>query len=44
MAYKFDIEIVIKVTLKKMLEFAILLILYINSKFLYNYLVKLRTI
>ena len=41
MAHGFDIRIVIKATLKKILRFAILLILCINLKFLYNYLIKL---
>ena len=40
--YKSDIKIVIKVILKKILESIILLILYINSKVLYIYLVKLN--
>ena len=35
--YEFDVKIVIKLTLGKMLEFTILLILYINLKLLYNY-------
>lgn len=43
-ANKFDIGIVIKTILKKILEFIILLILCTNSKFLYNYLVKLNII
>lgn len=41
MAQGFDIRVVIKIFLEKMLRFAILLILYIKSKSLYNYLVKL---
>lgn len=34
--YEFDIGVVIKATSKKILEFAILLILYINSILLYD--------
>lgn len=44
MVHGFDIKIVIKVMLKKILRFAILLILYINLKVLYNYLIKLSII
>lgn len=44
MAYGFNIDVVIKVILGKMLGSAISLILYLNSKALYNYLVKLGTI
>lgn len=40
-AYEFNIGAVIKTTLKKIHRLAVILILYINSKFLYNYLVKL---
>lgn len=40
----FDIEIVIKTILGKILRFVISLILFINSKLLYNYLVKLSVI
>lgn len=43
-AYGFDIGVIIKATLKKIFEFAILLILYIDSKFFYNCLVKLDSI
>lgn len=43
MIYKFDIEVVIKTILKKILRSAIWLILYTNSKFLYNYLIKWGT-
>lgn len=39
-AYKFDIEAVIKVSPEKILGFNILLIFYMNSKSLYNCLVK----
>lgn len=41
MAYRFDIGIVIKATLEKILESAILLILRTNLKFFYDCLVKL---
>lgn len=39
--HKFNIEVVIKAILKKILKSAILLFLFIKSKFLYNYLIKL---
>lgn len=39
--YEFDIRAIIKLILKKILESATLLILCIDSKSLYNYLVKL---
>lgn len=42
--YEFDIRIVIKTILKKIFKYVVPLILCINSKFLYNYLVKLGTI
>lgn len=42
--YKFDIKVILKVTLKKMLKSIILLILYTNSKFLYDCLIILNTI
>lgn len=41
MVYRFNIAAVIKAMLGKILEFAILLILYIDSKSLYNCLIKL---
>lgn len=44
MVYRFDIEAIIKATLKKILESAFLLILCTNSKSLYDCLVKLSTI
>lgn len=40
MEYSFDIGTIIKVILKKILYIKISLVLYINSKFLYNYLLK----
>lgn len=40
----FDIKIVIKIILGKILKFAILLILYINSKSWYDCLIKLGII
>ena len=43
MAYGFDIGVVIKTTLGKILRLAIPLILYIDPKFLYDCLVKLVT-
>ena len=44
MVYKFDIRTIKKITLKKMLKSVVLLILYINSKSRYNYLVSLGII
>lgn len=41
--HKFDISIIIKIALKKILEFIVLLILYIDLKSLYNCLVNLGT-
>lgn len=43
MADRFDIEAVIKTTLRKILESIVPIILCINSKSLYNCLVKLDT-
>lgn len=43
MVYEFNIKIVIKAELKKILKFFILLVLYIELKFLYNCLVRLST-
>lgn len=44
MTHGFDIRVVIKAILGKILRSAILLILYTNSKFLYYCLVKLGII
>lgn len=44
MVYRFDIKEVIKAILEKILGSAVSIILYINSKSLYNCLVKLDTI
>ena len=44
MAYSFDIVIVIKLTIDKMLSITTLLILYTDSKLLFNCLVRLSTI
>lgn len=44
MVYGFNIRIVIKAILIKILRFTLLLILYIDSKSLYNCLVKLSII
>lgn len=43
MAHGFHIQIVIKAILGKLLQIKILLIFSTDSKFLYNYLVKLET-
>lgn len=43
-AYEFDIRAVIKAILKKILKYIIPVILYTDSKSLYNCLVKLGTI
>ena len=43
MVYGFDIKVVIKATLRKILTSTISLILCINSKLLYDCLVKLGT-
>lgn len=40
MAHGFNIRVIIKITLRKMLGSAVLLILYTDSKSLYNYLIK----
>lgn len=42
--HDFDISAIVKAMLGNLLQVEILLIFYINSKFLYNYLVKLGII
>lgn len=42
-ALRFDIRAVLKAKIEKILRFAILSVLYINSKFFYNCLIKLYT-
>lgn len=44
MVYEFDIEAMLKLTMKCILERFVPIILYTNSKLLYDYLVKLGTI
>lgn len=44
MAYEFNIRVIIKIKLKKILKSIILFIFYINSKSLYNCLIKLNII
>ena len=44
MAYSFNISILIKSIINKILEIELLLIVYIVSKLLYKYLIKLETI
>ena len=43
-AYSFNISSLVKSIINKVLEIEVPLIIYINSKSLYEYLVKLRTI
>jgi len=43
MAYGFDIRALAKTTIDKVLRIDLLLVLYTNSKLLYNCLVKLGT-
>lgn len=42
MAYSFDIGAIIKIILRKVFQTKILLVFCINSKFLYNCLIKLK--
>jgi len=42
--YNFNIEILIKVMINKILRIKLLLIVYINLKLFYKYLVKLKII
>jgi hypothetical protein len=44
MAYSFNIDILIKSIINKVLEIELLLVVYINSKSLYKCLIKLKTI
>jgi hypothetical protein len=43
-AHGFDIGSLVKTTINRILEIEVLLVVYIDSKSLYEYLVKLRTI
>jgi hypothetical protein len=42
--YDFNIKVLIKAIINKILKIKLLLIIYINLKLLYKYLVKLRII
>jgi hypothetical protein len=42
--YDFDIKILIKAIINKILKIKLLLIIYINLKLLYKYFIKLRII
>jgi hypothetical protein len=42
--YSFNIRILIKAIIDKVFKIKLLLIIYINSKLLYKYFVKLKTI
>jgi hypothetical protein len=44
MAYSFNISTLVKSIINKVLEIELLLVIYIDSKFLYKYLIKLGTI
>ena len=44
MAYSFNIGAIVKLIVNRALEIDLLLVVYIDSKSLYKYLVKLRTI
>jgi hypothetical protein len=44
MAYSFNIDILVKSIINKVLEIELLLVVYINLKLLYKYLIKLGTI
>ena len=41
MAYSFNIGILVKSIINKILEIELLLVVYMNSKLLYKYLIKL---
>ena len=43
MAYSFNIGILVKSIINKILEIELLLVVYMNSKLLYKYLIKLGT-
>jgi hypothetical protein len=43
MAYGFNISALVKSIINKVLEIELLLVVYINSKSLYKYLIKLET-
>jgi len=43
MAYRFNIRAVIKLTVNKILNINLLLVMYIDLKLLYNYLIRLST-
>jgi hypothetical protein len=42
MAYSFNIGTLVKFIINKVLEIELLLVVYINSKLLYKYLIKLE--
>ena len=42
--HKFDIKVVIKTIIEKIIRLAILWIIYINLRYFYNYLIKLGII
>ena len=44
MAYSFNIGILVKFIINKILEIELLLVIYINSKLLYEYFIKLGII
>jgi hypothetical protein len=44
MAYDFNISTLVKSIINKVLEIELLLVVYINLKLLYKYLIKLETI
>ena len=43
LTYRYDIGALIKITINKILQLNLLIVLCTNSKLLYNYLVKLGT-
>jgi hypothetical protein len=44
MAYSFNISTLVKSIINRVLEIELLLVVYIDSKLLYEYLIKLETI